>query len=585
MRVLFFAPHSAVWIHAFPEALAAETLRQSGDEIVYVGCGGTLRSHCIAMHALSVPFSASAERKNRVCVLCKSNLSILRGRLGLTGPDLSELVTDADAAGAEELLGSTPAEKYVDLVLDGIEVGRIALYELLIQSKRATLQFNDEEWARYRASLKNVILVLRTMQRVLDDLRPDRVVVYNALYSVNRVVCRLAELRGVPQYFVHAGDNLSNRLQTLILAENEAFAYYRHLRSQWPRFEHRPCPPEAMRTVTDHLLEVSRGRSAWAYSAASGGRADLRKTFGIRDDQKVLCATMSSDDERFGGEIIGVVPSTDGLLFAKQVDWIRALIEYVEARPDLFLVIRVHPREFPNKREGVLSDHAGLLKEAFAKLPSNARVNWPTENVSLYDLATITDVFANGWSSAGKEMSLLGLPVVLYSPQLVLYPPSLNYVGTTRMEYFSQIERALEDGWNVERIRRTYRWNAVEFRYSTLDISDSFSRNEHAPFIVKALRKMIKSVAPTMEQERDCRRRAKRLSVGGMISDVIHGRLNSAVDLDLPPSSFSLEEETALLRREVGRLVDGLYGSARNLQNNALADKLRAYATDSGHVD
>ena len=45
---------------------------------------------------------------------------------------------------------------------------------------------------------------------------------------------------------------------------------------------------------------------------------------------------MSSDDERFGGEIIGVVPSTDGLLFAKQVDWIRALIEYVEARPDLF---------------------------------------------------------------------------------------------------------------------------------------------------------------------------------------------------------------------------------------------------------
>ncbi len=56
-----------------------------------------------------------------------------------------------------ELLRSTPAEKYVDLVLDGIEVGRIALYEMLIQSKRATLQFNDEEWARYRASLKNVI--------------------------------------------------------------------------------------------------------------------------------------------------------------------------------------------------------------------------------------------------------------------------------------------------------------------------------------------------------------------------------------------------------------------------------------------
>ena len=285
------------------------------------------------------------------------------------------------------------------------------------------------------------------MQRLLDNLRPDRIVLYNALYSVNRTVCRLAELRGIPQYFLHAGENLSNRLETLVFAKDQAFSYYRHLRSQWPRFEHRPCPPQAMRAATDHLLEVARGRSAWAYSAASGNRADLRKAFGIRDGQRVICATMSSDDERFGAEVVGVLPPTEGLLYAKQVDWIRALVAYVEARPDLCLVIRVHPREFPNKREGVLSDHARLLKEAFANLPANARINWPTENVSLYDLAAITDVFANGWSSAGKEMSLLGLPVVLYSPQFVLYPPGLNYVGTSTAGYFAEIERALADFW------------------------------------------------------------------------------------------------------------------------------------------
>jgi hypothetical protein len=304
----------------------------------------------------------------------------------------------------------------------------------------------------------------------------------------------------------------------------------------------------------------------------------LRKLFGVKEGQKVICATMSSDDERFGGEVVGVLPALDGLLFPKQVDWIRALVEYVESRSELFLVIRVHPREFPNKREGVLSDHARLLKQAFSDLPDNVRVNWPTENVSLYDLAAITDVFANGWSSAGKEMTSLGLPVVLYSPLLVLYPASLNYVGTTISEYFGQLERALQDGWNPDRIRKTFRWNAVEFYYSALDISDSFARDEHAPFLARALLKLINGVAPTFQQESDCRRRSKRLSASDKVCRIIHEQLAAAADLDGQPPSVSLAEETAFLKSEVRRLADGLYGPGRNPQNNDLASKLRYFA-------
>lgn len=578
MRVLFFAPHSAIWIHAFPEALIAEALGQSGDEIIYVGCGGTLRSHCVPMSAYSVPFSASAEEKDRVCRRCKLNLEVIRRRFGFAGPNLAGLVTAGDLEEAEQILASTPVESHANLELDGVEIGRIALYELLIQSKRGALDLTSEESERYRASLKNVIVVVRAAQRLIDELRPERIVLYNALYSVNRAVCRVAALRGVPQYYLHAGDNLSRRLQTLVLAKNHAFSYYNHLRNCWDAFEHRPCPPDAMRAATDHLLEVARGRSAWAYSAASGSSMDLRELFGIKEGQKVICATMSSDDERFGGEVVGVLPSLDGLLFPKQVDWVRALVEYAQSKPELFLVIRVHPREFPNKREGVLSDHARLLKEAFSDLPDNVRVNWPTENVSLYDLAAITDVFANGWSSAGKEMTSLGLPVVLYSPMLALYPASLNYVGTTMSEYFGQLERALEDGWNPERIRKTFRWNAVEFYYSSLDISDSFARDEHAPFLAKALSKLINGVAPTLQQELDCGRRSKRLSAGEKVCRIIHGQLVAAVDLDLQQPPVSVAGETEFLKSEVRRLADGLYGPGRNLPNNDLASKLRNFA-------
>jgi hypothetical protein len=578
LKIVFFAPHSAVWIHAFPEALVAESLKQAGHEIIYVGCGGTLESHCVAMSAYSVPFEAPASAKHRVCAACRRNRDILRARIGLTGPDLEGLATAADWAAAEEAIRALSAAELVELTLEGIHVGRIALYEMLIQRKRGALDLTAQESLRFQSSLRNVIVVLRVMGRMLDELKPDRVVLYNALYSVNRAVCLLAQRRGIPQYYLHAGDNLSNRLGTLVLARDHAFAYCWHLRSQWPRFKDRPCPPEAMRAGTNHLLEVARGRSVWAYSAAAGASMDLEQTFGVAPGQRVICATMSSDDERFGGEVVGVLPSLEGRLFPKQIDWIRALTEYVEPRSDLLLIIRVHPREFPNKREQVLSDHAVMMQEAFARLPDNVRVNWPTQNVSLYDLAGITDVFVSAWSSAGKEMAWLGMPVVLYDDDLALYPADLNYVGMTTPDYFRCIEQALLDGWSADRIRKGYRWCAVELYYSTLDISESFAKNENAPLPSKLASGLMRAVAPGIEQHWDAFRRARRLTAGAAVNRIIDAQLKSAVDIDYPGPPITFAEETENLKHEVGRLADGLFGPEGRGRRNVLASRLRSFA-------
>ena len=146
---------------------------------------------------------------------------------------------------------------------------------------------------------------------------------------------------------------------------------------------------------------------------------------------------MSSDDERFGGEIVGVLPSLDHLLFPKQVDWIRALIGYVESRADLFLIIRVHPREFPNKRERVLSDHAVMMQEAFAHLPEQRQGELADGRAcrSMTSRASPMCLRAPGRARA-RRCAWLGMPVVLYAEDLALYPTDLNYVGTTRERVF-----------------------------------------------------------------------------------------------------------------------------------------------------
>lgn len=578
MKVLFFSPHSAVWIHAFPEALVAESLAQAGHEIVYVGCGRLLRRHCIAMIARGVPFAASPSQKARICSLCDRNKRILRNRLGLDGIDLAESLEDADLLAADELAASVTPQDCLDLVVDDVAVGRIASYELLINSKKTELNFKGDEWQRYQASIWNCIVVLRVMRRILDRARPDRIVLYNALYSVNRIVCRLAEIRGIPQYFLHAGDNLSNRLQTLILARDHAFSYYARLRDKWTELQYRPAPIRAMRSATDHFLEVARGRSPWAYSAAPAQTIDLRKRFGIEPARKILCATMSSDDERFSGELIGALPADMPLVFPRQVDWIRTLVRYVAERKDLSLIVRVHPREFPNKREAVLSEHAKMLQVALTDLPGNVKVNWPTDNISLYDLANIADVFTNAWSSAGKEMAWLGLPVVLYSADLTLYPADLNYVGNTQTAYLEQIEQALRDGWDAERIRRTYRWCTLEYDRAALDIADSFSRSEYRSFMDRAASRLLREVLPSREQVADCRRRSSRLRESDRINRLLTGGMSTMLDLEAPEVPVTAAQETAALKEEVKRLLAGLYPAAAAAHPDCLASRLRKFA-------
>jgi len=579
MNILFFAPHSAVWIHAFPEALIAESLMQGGHQITYVGCGGVLKSYCIAMSASGVPFEASPSQKEAVCRSCRSNGAILRRQFGFDGTDLSAEVSADDQAFARQLTASVTRENCLELTLDDVEIGRIALYEMLLHSKKRALDFVDAEWDRYLGSLENAIVVLRCVQRICDRTRPDRIFLYNALYSVNRVVCRLAEIRGIPQYFLHAGDNLSNRLQTLILARDHAYSHCEDLRNKWPLYKDQPCSPVAMAAATNHFLEVIKGRSIWAYSSAAGSRVDLRQRFGIGPDQKIICATMSSDDELFAAQIAGTLRSNVQLLFKTQVDWVRSLIAYVSARPELSLILRVHPREFPNKREGVLSEHARMLQVVLANLPDNVKVNWPTDAISLYDLANVVDVFVNAWSSAGKEMAWLGLPVVLYTEELTLYPASLNYVGLTETQYFAKVEEALAVGWREERIRETYRWCALEYYHSLQSIAESFSRNEHRSLLSRSVRRAMRAIAPTHQQESDCRRRAPRLSSSARIARVVQEQLKSILDLQETQPPVSFEEETECLKREVSRLAAGLFGTGSSGPPNSLSGKLLGFAS------
>jgi hypothetical protein len=573
MKVLFFAPHSAIWIHAFPEALIAEALQDSGHEIVYVTCGRQLKTGCICMSAYGVLADASEEQRNKICDRCDIQKTLLKREMKLNGSEIAAEISAAETAEIDRLLATVRQDNILDIEIDGIAVGRAALYEFLLEHKKSTLGFDNAiEWVRYQATLRNALYAFFAARRIIEREKPDTIVVYNALYSVNRITCQLAAAQRKPFYFLHAGGNLAHRLQTLMIAKGDIFSLMHQAIDLWPSLKDGPIDADAAHLVTDHFIELLKGKSVFAYSSPQTGNIiDLRKRLGIGADQKVLCATLSSSDERFAAETIGARAPVKNLLYSTQVDWVRSLIDYAKDRPELFLVIRVHPREFPNKREDIKSVHAYQLEALFQQLPANVVVNWPADNLSLYDLAEITDVFLNAWSSAGKEMALLGIPVVSYSSELPLYPVDIEYLGETETAYYSAIERAVSDGWRYENIVRIYRWCAIEYKRMLIDISDAFDTHENATASLakRVFSKVMRTIDPYRQQKDDCRRRPHPIAARGEVAAVFE--LGARSRLDIPAASAAstttASAETSIIANEIARILDVMYPNTQLRQS------------------
>ena len=575
---MIYAPHSAIWVHAFPEALVAEALMQEGNEIVYVGCGRQFRSYCVAMSAFGLKYDSSEKDKDNICRTCENNKSFIRKEFGLKGPDIAGELSVADSGHVDGILKDVTPQNYLTLEFLGIEVGRLALYEFLLNHKKNNLEISPGEWPAYKAALRNSICSALASLRIIEREKPDRLITYNSFYSVNHVCCIAADKLSVPHYLLHAGNNMAHRMETLILSRGYSCNFITR-NPLWQHYRALPCSSGQLSIVTDHLLTLFKATSVFVYSAPkSHEKVDLRRKFGIISQQKVLVATMSSHDERFAAVTIGVMPEDRDLVFPAQIDWIRALTEFVAGRPDLFLIIRVHPREFPNKRESVTSAYASQLQSLFVGLPVNVRVNWPTDEISLYDMADITNVFLNSRSTTGLEMSLLGLPVVLYSPdQLYAYPPDLNYTANTREAYFLQIDRALSHGWDIEFSRIAFRWGVFQYCRTLIDISDSYGTEfgNYGGIVVRGINKIRRTLTPLYQQQRDFRRRAQSLKVSKLINDFLESGKDNIVELHPENSGeVSFDQETDALKHELGRIYAALYRSETHIESGSLQEHI-----------
>lgn len=556
MKIVFFSPHEGIWVHAFPEALVAESLKKYGHEISYIFCDEVFQKYCVTMSAYGLEFGSPEEKRKEICITCGKNQNLLAGSVSLPSFYISNYLREADYRDAEDMSQSKSVRALFEYQEDGISIGKPAAYEILLKFKKNSLEFNNFQEAAYRTSFYNALLSKRAADRWMNDHKPDAVVIYNTNYAVNRVTFFAGSARNIPVYSIHAGDIISDRLSRLMIAQDNLLKNCYDIKDSFQKEDREQfCHIDAVKDYLSHLRELFLGKHFLVYSSGvDRSKKDIRSFLGLKQGQKLVVATMSSYDEMFAAEATGLVHFPESGIYKNQLEWLQDTISWIKDKKDYFLLIRVHPREFPNKRDQYNSDHGMKVKELLSSLPDNCRLNLPDDGISLYALALETDLVLNAWSSAGEEMAVFGIPVVLYNKELTLYPAEINVIASDREDYFVKIQEFCVKKIQRKDIKNILSWIIFRLSFTTFSLKESYSERsieERGLTFIERIRlkwkswKIDKRLLPL--EERVLALRANSLKAGKYLDMLFRRKSDNLYSVAEYRKSFPREDSEKML--------------------------------------
>ncbi len=419
----------------------------------------------------------------RICSDCKAGAKAIARVYHFSVDALSNYLRDEDYSKIQTMAAEAVDAKSLDTEYLGVRVGRVALYEFTLAHKKMSTVLNELQWSEYHIYLVNALRTLQGFSRYLESNRPEAILTFSPQYSNINSAMQYAINLGVKVLFIESGTNLADRLGTMRVWDWRVHKLVNPALTYWERSEANPVTNYSAGKVVEHFEQLLSGQHFAVFSTPYSGSSNVRQRWNIKPEQKILLMTLSSYDEAYAALLIDGFPITKVFsdVFRTQAEWMKATIEWVATRPDLFLVIRVHPRDFPNKRETFRSEQSFMLEDLLKQVPHNVYVNWPLEGISLYELLEDTDAVLTGWSVTAMEALVLGIPVVTYDANLPSYPSDIHYTGRSESEYFANIDRALFDGWRMENAINGLRWLAYNFVTCTVRVAEDFGYFELRP--------------------------------------------------------------------------------------------------------
>src|SRR5215510_5985498 len=246
---------------------------------------------------------------------------------------------------------------------------------------------------------RNTFAALAALEWMKQN-KPDVVLIPNGLILEMGIVFRVARYLNIPAMTFEFND----QREQIWLAQNTSIMqqdtdYLVRDRCSLPMTD------EMYERLAD-LENARRGARVWGKSKrlwqyfSSQGAEETRKTLEL--DQRpvvLLAANVLGDSLTLGRNILAESMS----------EWITKTVQFLASRPEVQLVIRVHPGE---KLVPQAKSMATVVREALPEIPQHIHLIGALDKVNTYDLIEIADLGLAYTTTVGVETAMNGIPVI-----------------------------------------------------------------------------------------------------------------------------------------------------------------------------
>lgn len=454
-RILVFAPYAAHRLHTLYEGTVAQACAARGAQIDYVLCDGLFPECDMHWDAFE-----GASRPLELCSSCQARARANVSEVGLAYRWLGEFTSDAEKQQAFEWAHSLQPTDLPGVTFRGYAVGEWVMSSVssFFRSYPPDLQHWRTVYV-YRAFVYGAALTIIGLTNLLTAQPFDAAMMFNGRQSVTRVALEFCMLHGI-RVLTHERPLQQGHLNVRPNASCISISAFKEIWDAWSAI---PLTRAQTEAAFGWLLDRRYGRNTvWKpFNACfmSGGTS-IREQLNL-DPRKRLVAVMPSSMDEIAAE-----PEWQGP-YEEQSIWVEAVVRWAAQRPDIEMIIRVHPNLSSSTGSGIALQEITYFRDLAARLPQNVHMVMPEETLNTYALMDEADVGFTFGSTAGAEMAMLGKPVVLASRAFYEHG-SQFLVVRAQEELYGALERSLE--LRAKRAIQREAFRLVYHYYFTYDV-------------------------------------------------------------------------------------------------------------------
>jgi hypothetical protein len=412
------------------ESLLGVALTLRGADVRFLLCDSILPACLMAETRLMSP-AAFAHRgpQGYFCSGCFHHANSIYEPLGLRVHRFSEFASREALKDAKEISAGVPSEDIGDYVRDGVAIGEHAVAGALRYFARAELTGQSHGEAVLRRYLHAAILTSIVTRNLLDAHPCDTVCINHALYVPQGIVAAVARARGSRV----TAWNVAYRNRSFIFSHGET---YHHTLMTEPvsEWEHIAWNTDRETQILDYLKSRRRSGRDWIAFQDRNPEEDLSSILGGLgvDPAKPLVGMLTN----VAWDAQLHYPAN---AFRNMLDWVIKTIAYFAKRPEVQLIIRVHPAEVSGgiaSRQPVVQE----IERAFPSMPGNVFVIPPESRISTYAVMEACNAVIIYGTKTGVELTSLGVPVVV-AGEAWIRNKGVTIDATSAEHYFQVLDR------------------------------------------------------------------------------------------------------------------------------------------------